>query len=445
LDPPARLVAASIDAGRAGGRSATLIFAPGIAPRFGFFDGKYGRNATRQHIAGSTMTASMTAPTRVLLVEDDPAYARLIAGEIETRSNEFSTATVSSVASAVRDIERQNPGALLLDLGLPDSQGIATLERVQDALPRDTPIIVLTAHDDARTAREVMQRGAEDYLVKGSTNGEAIARALHFAIERSTFRRRTAPDTIRHTEAQVRQAQKMEAIGRLAGGIAHDFNNVLAAIFGYVDLLLDNFGRDDPLRADVLEIKYAAERAAGLTRQLLAFSRRQVLQPRRINLNEVITGMAPLLGRLIGSDVELTLDLEPGIGEVQADPGQMQQVLMNLAANARDAMPEGGRMSVMTRNEDVNGERAKRLIGLAPGQFVCLSVADTGGGIPDEIQRQIFEPFFTTKEYGRGTGLGLATVYGIVKQSGGWIYVKSEPGHGARFTIYLPRLPTSSP
>ncbi|PYR92541.1 MAG: hypothetical protein DMF84_13655 [Acidobacteria bacterium] len=198
----------------------------------------------------------------------------------------------------------------------------------------------------------------------------------------------------------MRQAQKMEAIGRLAGGVAHDFNNVLTAIFGYVDLLLDNFGPADPLRADVLEIEHGAERAAGLTRQLLAFSRRQVLQPRRINVNEVINGMAPLLGRLIGSDVELTLDLEPAIGDVRADPGQLEQVLMNLAANARDAMPEGGRMSVMTRNEDVTTERANRLTSLAPGQFVCLSVADTGAGIPDEIQRQIFEPFFTTKDQG---------------------------------------------
>ena len=387
----------------------------------------------------------MTRPTRVLLVEDDPAYAQLIADEIETRSDEFSTTTVTSVASAVQDIARENPAALLLDLGLPDSQGIATLERVQDALPRDTPIVVLTAHDDAQTAREAMQRGAEDYLVKGRADGEAIARALRFAIERSAFRRRISEEIIRHTEAEVRQSQKMEAIGRLAGGVAHDFNNVLTAIFGYIDLLLDNFGPDDPLRSDILEIKYAAERAADLTRQLLAFSRRQVLQPRRVNPNDVITAMAPLLTRLLASDIELRLDLAPDIGEIRADPGQLEQVLMNLAANARDAMPEGGRLMVTTRNEEVDGERAKRLESLRMGRYVCLSVADTGAGIPEPVQRHVFEPFFTTKEQGRGTGLGLATVYGIVKQSGGWIFVDSDPGRGARFTIYFPRLATSSP
>ncbi len=240
------------------------------------------------------------------------------------------------------------------------------------------------------------------------------------------------------------EAQKMEAIGRLAGGIAHDFNNALTAIFGYVDLVLDEIGPASPARADVLEIKRAAERAASLTRQLLAFSRRQVLRPREFNPNQVIETIAPLITRLVTSDIEVRLDLDAGVGWVSADPGQLEHVLLNLAANARDAMPEGGQLSVRTRNEEVTGDSAAALAGTGTGSYVCVTVEDTGTGMSEDVQRNIFEPFFTTKEQGRGTGLGLATAYGIVKQSGGWIDVSSDPGRGTRFTIYLPRAATSS-
>ena len=249
---------------------------------------------------------------------------------------------------------------------------------------------------------------------------------------------RIAEETPRQDDVQLRQSLKMEAIGRLAGGVAHDFNNVLTAIFGYADLLLDSFDADHPARNDVLEIKKAGERAASLTRQLLAFSRKQVMQTRQVNLNDVVRNLQPLLSRLIGEDIQLTIENDPALDDIHGDPGQLEQVLMNLAANARDAMPEGGRLTIAMANETVTGARPGTLETLAPGRYVRLRVTDTGHGIPKDVLRQIFEPFFTTKEQGKGTGLGLATVYGIVKQSNGWISASSELEEGTTFTIYLP-------
>ena len=264
--------------------------------------------------------------------------------------------------------------------------------------------------------------------------------------------RRSVEDALRDSEAQLRQALKMEAVGRLAGGVAHDFNNVLTAIFGYVDLLIDALDPADVRRADAEEIKRAASRAAGLTRQLLAFSRKQILQPRRLNLNDVIVNIRGLLIKLIGDDIDLVFETDPALGDVVADPGQVEQVLMNLAANARDAMPEGGQLRITTANQSLGPAEAALLAGLSPGQFVRLTVSDTGRGVPPSVRPHIFEPFFTTKRADEGTGLGLATVYGIVKQSGGWIYLDGSqdvsqdvsqdeaPQRGASFSIFLPRV-----
>ena len=257
---------------------------------------------------------------------------------------------------------------------------------------------------------------------------------------RDLTERRQTEAALRLSEAQLRQAQKMEAVGRLAGGVAHDFNNVLTAIFGYADLVLESLNAADPRRQDVEEIKRAAHRAAGLTRQLLAFSRKQVMQPRQVNLNQIIDNLETLLLKLIGQEIVLEIDTAPSLWDVQADPGQIEQVLMNLASNARDAMPEGGRLTIATANEDLRPDDARALLGIAPGRFVRLTVADTGHGVPDDVRAHIFEPFFTTKEQGKGTGLGLATVYGIVKQSGGWVYLDEAPGSGTSFRIYLPRV-----
>ena len=241
-------------------------------------------------------------------------------------------------------------------------------------------------------------------------------------------------------EQQLRQAQKMEAIGRLAGGIAHDFNNILTAITGYADLLLEDLGSTDPRRQDADEIHKAADRAAGLTRQLLAFSRQQVLQPTVIEVNALVSDLEKMLRRLLGEDVDFNTRLSPTTGRVKVDPGQLEQVIMNLAVNARDAMPNGGKLTLESANVDLDERYAGDHYPAKAGPFVLIAVSDTGIGMTEETQVHMFEPFFTTKEKGKGTGLGLATVYGIVKQSGGFIWVYSEVGHGTTFKLYLPRV-----
>jgi PAS domain S-box-containing protein len=238
-------------------------------------------------------------------------------------------------------------------------------------------------------------------------------------------------------EDQLRQSQKLEAIGRLAGGVAHDFNNMLTAIAGYTAFALEHSDAGSPLRADLDEISKATDRATLLTRQLLAFSRKQVLQPELLNLNGIVVELETMLRPLIGEDIVLTTKLDPALGPIEADPGQLHQVVMNLVVNARDAMPNGGALSIETANVDVVDEGDGSI---APGRYVTLTVRDAGEGIDATTLSQIFEPFFTTKESDKGTGLGLATVYGIVKQSGGYVAVESELGVGSEFTIYLRRV-----
>ena len=240
-----------------------------------------------------------------------------------------------------------------------------------------------------------------------------------------------------HLEEQLRNAQQLEAIGRLAGGVAHDFNNILSIIMGHGELLLATAGDDERARNGLEQIRRAADRAASLTQQLLAFSRRQVLQPKVLDLNEAVADVQKMLSRVIGEDIELVASLHPSLVPVKADPGQVEQVLMNLAINARDAMPHGGKLTMETSNVDVGGEQGRDL-DLAPGGYVMLKVTDSGHGMEAETVLHIFEPFFTTKPMGKGTGLGLSTVYGIVKQSGGSIQVESEKGRGTTFRIYLP-------
>src|SRR5208337_2507309 len=244
----------------------------------------------------------------------------------------------------------------------------------------------------------------------------------------------------RHLEQQLRQSQKMEAIGRLAGGVAHDFNNLLMVIKGHTELLLNVLPPSDHIARKIEQIDRSADRATALTRQLLAFSRMQVLQPQVINLNSIVAEMGKLLPRLIGEDVELVVRAEQQLGAIRADASQMEQIIMNLAVNARDAMPGGGKLVIETKNADLDQTYTASHPLMKPGAYIRITVSDTGCGMDAETQSHIFEPFFTTKEKGKGTGLGLATVYGIVKQSGGFIWVYSELGKGTCFKIYLPRV-----
>jgi PAS domain S-box-containing protein len=266
-----------------------------------------------------------------------------------------------------------------------------------------------------------------------SISGDAGQVLCYVAIVRDISERR-------RLQVQLQQAAKMEAVGRLAGGVAHDFNNLLNVIIGYSELMLERRNSGEFLERGAREIRKAADRAAGLTRQLLAFSRQQVLEPKVLDLNEIIAEMRDLLLRMLGEDVQLAVTPAEGLGRVRADPGQIGQVIMNLAANSRDAMPQGGRFLIETANVVVDEAFSAAHANMPPGPYVLLSVTDTGSGMTPEVRTHIFEPFFTTKEKGKGTGLGLATVYGIVKQSGGYIWVYSEPEQGATFKVYLPRV-----
>ncbi len=257
---------------------------------------------------------------------------------------------------------------------------------------------------------------------------------------RDITERRKTEDALRQSTDLLRHSQKMEAVGRLAGGVAHDFNNLLTAIMGYGDILLDQLSAGHPMRHEVEEICKAGDRAHALTRQLLAFSRKQVLEPKLVSLNTVLTDVHKMLNRLIGEDIDLQLDLDRELGAARVDPGQIEQVVINLAVNARDAMPGGGRIALHTANVDLDQRLDCRQLSVEPGRYVTLTVSDTGCGMDEQVQAHLFEPFFTTKGVGKGTGLGLSMVYGIIQQSGGHILFDSAPGRGTTFTLYFPRV-----
>jgi len=495
---------------------------------------------------------------RVLLVEDDETNSAMLRKALAAARPPIEVAQCRTLTEAIAHLGESSFDAVLLNLDLPDSRGLQTIDRALAEIP-GLPIVVMTAAEEPDLGVAAVQHGAQDYLVKSDSDTKYLSRVLRYAVERAGFQAELAhreqhfraliehahdmvvllapdgvilyqspatqrvlgyspaeligsnvlelvhpvdrprahellatwpaiqynddpvlPFRIRHkngswrdlealgrnlssdprdgliinardvtervraeeelkeTEAKLRQVQKMDAIGRLAGGIAHDFNNILTAIYGYADLLLSDLDPGDQRRSDVEEIRLLAQRAANLTRQLLAFSRQQMLQLQVLDLNIVIAAVQNMLERMIGTDVQVLFEPAAGLWPVRADRGQIEQVMMNLAGNARDAMPEGGSLVVRTGNRSLS-EPSPDFPGLKPGDYVLLTVTDTGVGMPEDVRTHVFEPFFTTKEQGKGTGLGLATIYGIVKQSGGGIYVASAEKQGTTFSIYLPR------
>jgi two-component system, cell cycle sensor histidine kinase and response regulator CckA len=498
---------------------------------------------------------------KVLLVEDNAGDARLVAELLREGGQESVALTrTDRLGDAIHLMEGEQFDAILIDLNLPDSDGLATFARARAAAP-DLPFVVLTGMHDEETGVQAVREGAQDYLVKGLVEGSRLYHSIRYAVERHRFEeelrmtearyrglvegsiqgilihvdgtirlanpalarllgysdneeltgssfwwsvhpedrdelisymgartatdsasggyefravrrdgtvlwldsivnaiqwdgeqatlatmidvteRKAAEEALRRTEVQLQHVQKMEAVGRLAGGVAHDFNNLLTVIIGNCDFMLEELDPQSALEKDVAQIRWSAIAATDLTRQLLAFSRQQVLEPRVMELNEVVMKAQRVLERLLGEDVELELALAPDTGRVRADAGQLEQVIMNLAVNARDAMPDGGTLLLETASITMDEDESERHFGAKPGRYALLSVRDSGVGMDAETKVRLFEPFFTTKEAGKGTGLGLATVYGIVKQSGGFISVESDPGSGAKFMIYLPQVP----
>jgi signal transduction histidine kinase/ActR/RegA family two-component response regulator len=295
------------------------------------------------------------------------------------------------------------------------------------------------ADAERRRALESLRQANDSLEGRVAERTRDLARTIH-DLETEVDERERAEKALRQSEEQLRQSQKMDAVGRLAGGVAHDFNNLLTAILGYSQLMRAKLKPEDPLRSDTVEIEKAAVRAAALTRQLLAFSRQQILQPKVLDLNAIVTDMDRMIRRLVPSNIDVVTAAAADLGRVKADPGQLEQVILNLVVNARDAMPAGGRLTIETMNVGVDDLYARGRDALVPGRYVLLSVSDDGQGMDEAVRSRIFEPFFTTKEVGKGTGLGLSTVHGIVKQSGGHIEVYSEKDRGSAFKVYLPRV-----
>jgi signal transduction histidine kinase len=379
----------------------------------------------------------MARPVSVLMVEDSEDDARLLRIELQRQGFDPEVTRVDSGAALRKALATGTWDVVISDHNMPGFSGDEALSLVKCFDP-ELPFIVVSGTRGEEHAVAAMRSGASDFIVKNRLHRLApvVERELVASGLRAEQRRIAA--ALEESQRQLQESQQMEAIGRLAGGVAHDFNNLLAAILSYADLVLQSLPPGDKHRDDVEEIKRAGRHAAELTRQLLAFSRQQVLHKAVLNLNEVVHDELGLLHRLVGPLVTIETRFDPEPWLIKGDRLQIEQVLMNLATNARDAMPKGGTLTITTSRVTIPpGQPAARP--QAPGDYVCLEVRDTGSGIPPEIRSKIFDPFFTTKDVGKGTGLGLATVYGIVRQSGGLIYVDSEPGRGATFTIYLPK------
>jgi two-component system, cell cycle sensor histidine kinase and response regulator CckA len=378
-------------------------------------------------------------PLRLLLVEDDPIDADLVVATLSEAGLACITRRVDTRSDFLTALSEGAFDLILADYSIPGFDGMTALSLARQQAS-DVPFLFVSATIGEELAIDAMHQGATDYVLKQRLGRlvPSVQRALRERDERKE--RKKAEEALIQSEKQFRQAQKMEAVGRLAGGIAHDFNNLLTVIMGYSHVIAAELGREHPLHSKIEETQKAGERAAILVRQLLAFSRKQPLEPKNLNLNNVVANLESMLQRLIGADIRLAITLDPSNALVRADQAQLEQVIMNLVVNARDAMTQGGTLTIDTAQIELAKSPLYHVDPLPPGPYVKLSVRDTGSGMDRATQAHIFEPFFTTKEEGKGSGLGLSTVFGIVTQSGGGIDVTSRVGHGTRFDIFFPRV-----
>jgi signal transduction histidine kinase len=382
--------------------------------------------------ASSTKRLPDLKTVRILLVDDDPQAAALIEMALADAPFERTIEVTSTVHGGLARIKADAHDIYLIDQQLPDGTGVELIQRAKTSR-FSKPFILMTGYGSSDIATAASRVGAADYVEKHMVTAQ-LERSIRYALQNWQAAR-----MLYDREEQLRQAQKMEAIGRLAGGVAHDFNNLLTAIIGYTDMIGERLNPADQTARDVAEIRRAADRAATLTKQLLAFGRKQFLNPSVINLNDTVSGLMEMLPRVIGNHIRTTATLDKELDRVKADANQMEQVFINLVLNARDAMPMGGQLSIRTSNITLDDERlTMESLGLSPGPHVMLSIGDTGTGMDAATREKAFEPFFTTKPKGKGTGLGLATVYGIIDQSGGAIYLDTAPGRGTTVRIYLP-------
>jgi two-component system cell cycle sensor histidine kinase/response regulator CckA len=371
----------------------------------------------------------MGVPIRLLIAEDSEEDSDLIVRELRRGGYDVKYQRVDTAAGLESACDSEEWDLVISDFSMPRFSGVDALAIVRKKRS-DVPFIFVSGSMGEETAVAAMRNGAQDYLMKNNLKRlvPAVQRELRDAEERQERKK---------LEQHVQQLRKFEAIGRLAGGIAHDFNNMIGAIMGWAEMGYEETQEGSRLRERFRKIRDQSQRAAKLTAQLLAFGRRQILQSRKVNLNVLVQEEMNFLGKVIGADVEIRVLGDPDLRVTMADPTQIDQVLMNLCLNGRDAMPAGGQLIIETHNVEIGDEYCRTHAYGRPGSYVLLSVSDNGTGMDAATLERIFEPFFTTKEMGSGTGLGLATVYGIVKQHGGFIYVYSEPGKGTSFRVYL--------
>jgi len=397
-------------------------------------------NRVVQKLEQSEVSAAVARQTRqhdlrhvsILLIDDDPQAQALIEMALIDAHFERKIEVVATAAAGLERIKADHHDIYLVDQRLPDGTGLDVI-RAAKHLGADKPFILMTGYGSGALDEAALREGAADYVEKHLV-GAHLERSIRYAL-----RNWQASRQLHDREEQLRQSQKMEAIGRLAGGVAHDFNNLLTAIIGYTDMIAERSDLDPATAREVREIRLAADRGAALTRQLLAFSRKQLLNPTVLNVNESVAGLLHMLPRLIGDHIHTDARLAAGLAFVRADASQIEQVIVNLVLNARDAMPTGGYVTIETANVELTeAHLAAEGLALEPGRYVMLSITDTGVGMDETTRAHAFEPFFTTKAKEKGTGLGLATVYAIIDQSGGGIAMDTAPDRGTSIRIYLP-------